>query len=592
MNKVNSLKAARIAAASLVVLCACAARADDSWDGHVEAVEKSGGTLDISLTSDTVVIQRGCDVRPDSGSGDNSFGKDYAAGNTGVYLLQSGAFEIQRDWLVRGAYNQFRQYGGDFRVKNLKVGQGSIPREFVFGGSGVADLGWAGSGGNNPQIMSDAVIAVNDGASLRQGAGVGLVMTDASRHRIWAFNGGTAECQLFGKDAPLYTPTNDFVVFNGGTRIDTSTTSSDNLRIFGVDPHVRICEGGGELRIAGGTYSQQAGVDFTVPTNVIKSVALTPAAMSNIVDGVAKLWDVPPAVEFIDSTGTNAAAVVDYDFDNKVITNITILSCGEGYSSNARAQFRYVAGEENRLLETPLVCTVGDARGGDFTYSTTNLSSKIYIYATNWWHGATIVDMNMAGLDDSAISDTAGACLRVDSNARFFNTERVVMKSGLFHSIDSANIHKVFPDIKHLVLYGGYLGRFYDSYIDEITVGGVVRLWARGTNKYPTYLHLNAGGTMYADASAITNGVTPALIAYEGLRDISHVDFTKSNAKIAVTNWTALARGVNTVVLDLSLANPKGTPTVVKSDEGAVWWDATEKKLYARRSGGWIILLK
>lgn len=93
-----------------------------------------------------------------------------------------------------------------------------------------------------------------DNATFAQPIGVGLVKTDASKHRIWAFNGGSAEYQTFGQGYPEYTPTNDFFVFNGGTRIirtDASDWSHTNkiYTVFGYYPQIRVCEGGGGINL-------------------------------------------------------------------------------------------------------------------------------------------------------------------------------------------------------------------------------------------------------------------------------------------------------------------------------------------------------
>ena len=588
------------------VFCACNVWAV-AWNGHVEASVEPGSVLsglDIAMTMDSVVRQAGIDVAV-SNKSNNVFGRNYAAGWVGVYLQESGTLSIKNDWLTRGTYNQFRQLGGESRIKNFKVAQGSIPKDFVFGGSSFADIGYYGGGGSNPEFLSDFVIAVLDNATFAQPIGVGLVKTDASKHRIWAFNGGSAEYQTFGQGYPEYTPTNDFFVFNGGTRIirtDASDWSHTNkiYTVFGYYPQIRVCEGGGGIDLSRGFYFQlpdeSHGGGFKVPTNVIKSIALTPAAMSNIVGGVAQFWEVPPAVEFIDTTGTNAAAVVDYDFDNKVITNITLLSCGEGYSPDVKVQFRYRAGAENRLLETPLDCTIGDARGGDFTFSSTNLVSTIVCIrgATNWWHGALIVDMNRLGLDDSELA-IGGGVFRFGDYCLFPNIDSIVLKSGLLYSDDSRS-NAIFPSATKMELYGGYLGRLYNVNLNTVVVGGVVRLWARsykdssGNLRFPTYINVNAGGTMFADASALTNGVVPTLIAAENMRGNNHVTFG-SGSKVAVKNWDALPRGRKTLVLDLSLANVKNTPAVEQSEDGVLWWDNTEKKLYARRHADGVFLI-
>ena len=157
------------------------------------------------------------------------------------------------------------------------------------------------------------------------------------------------------------------------------------------------------------------------------------------------------------------------------------------------------------------------------------------------------------------------------------------LRRGLLDAPNVDSFRTVFPDVRHLELYSGYLGywRYENGQdMDTITVGGDVRLHARSSNGTT---HLAVTDTLWVDYGAsITNGVvvTPSL---SNPRNTSIFNF-RSGSKIAIKNWDALPRGQRVVALSMTPGvNVKGTPDIVPSDEGTLVWDADDKILYARR---------
>ena len=301
-------------------------------------------------------------------TGDCTFGEgeDSAA----VLLMQGGAFEIASQFFPKGSYFQFRKTGGNpcrfYPYQKLDgVASDAIPRDVVFGGSGVVTgyvsgirgsvnfammddvyLSWPFSTGNN---CSGAWIDVSYGAILAINGGHAVLNTTSSggpcgyRGGFYAFNGGILETTYGASSA--FGPFND----------SNNQPSYRNVCIYE--------KGGGFINgcgMDGGSKRSVKMPAFREPEgNVVWSIPIPPEHEIN-----SMTFTAPPSVIIEDSTGSgsNATAVVDWDYDTEKITNITVLCRGEAYSDvpgAVTANLRYRAGSENYLLETPLVCEVG-----------------------------------------------------------------------------------------------------------------------------------------------------------------------------------------------------------------------------------------
>ena len=493
------------ACAAVVAAVVCAYTADAAtWNGRREMstdYSSGGNAVDIAYpNSDAVIWQTNGWIAITNAGNDNVFGYNCWTdnGTIGVYLLDGGKLTIYKNWLAWGGYNQGRQAGGDFCITGLSLRQSPIPKDFVFGGSGTADLGWYG-GGVDPEVGTYATFAFLDDISFVQSHDTGLINTLGNgTHRIWAYNGGRAEYRL-GTNQPV----GDFFAYNGGMRafmIKANTSNQDlgrtnvvtgTIDAFGNNPQVRLYENGGGVEVVSGNFNMD-GFDIKVPTGAIKSRTLTDAARNNNGEG----WDYPPAVEIYDEggIGTNAAAIVDYDFVNRAITNITVLSGGENYT-NPKAQFRYRSGVENRLLGTPLECETYNPVGGDFTISTTNRGTVVTIMNhTNYLHGALIVDMDKSGVADggknlSLVGNTL-VIKYVGNNwpkPRFPNCTKLVVKSGCVNSWRSFGFNhdatvNFFPKCFDLELYGGHISGGTAAF-SNVVVGGTAWLTGHATNQ-------------------------------------------------------------------------------------------------------------
>ena len=548
-------------------------------------VRQTGGTISVEPSSD------------------NSFsgGKGGQRTSYGAFLQDGGYFEgpSNNGIYMYGRYFHLRQRGGDFIVRNRLAcsvyDDAAIRTDVVFGGSGIVKI-------NEKWLIydRDVLFAFMDSVDFSHlynnwGKGIGHVRGSTAQ-RIWAFNGGVAAFHFYntanGETASL---TNGVFAFNGGAyafRKVPSVPYIDDKRVFGYNPSVLVYENGGEYTIQDGKYvSFTTDVEFREPRgSVIKSIRVSDELAS-------KVWQTPPAVEIIDATGVNAAAVVDYDFDTGRVTNITVACKGEGYSDGATANLRYKKGDA--LLSEPLVCDVGPEQGGDFTFSTTGLTSTIYMYATNWCHGALVVDMNRNMLDDSTRGidgDVSGACLYIAGSSRFMNAGSIVMKSGLLHSANIISLNTLCPAATNLELYAGYLGGCQYNTFNTITIGGRIGLYGRIEDAYS---RLIVDDTLYVDPSCLTNGIVPALTRHEPKSNNSqYAGFVfNPGAKIELKNWDVLPRGKKMLVLDLSIRTNMydsaygGTPVLVPSDEGVLSWDDEEQKLYARRHADGMMLI-
>ncbi len=535
--------------------------------------------------------------------GDNLIGRDTYTNTAGAYLLNGGTFTLASLY-AWGSYFQFRATGGAmttgmFRRSDAHMASDLIPSDVVFGGSGaytnnmsdlkgsycfaVKDEAYVNceySAGNgcdgvwfvgSPPPAANRVIALNGGRLLAN--------TTAGTINFYAFNGGTLETSYGGSSAFGYSG-------------DYTTTTNETTAAI-LNSLIRVYEKGGCL-INGSHRIVNPPPIRATEGNVVQSIPIPAEHDLNDMTFV-----LPPSVVITDSTGagSNATAVADWDHSSGKVTNITVLCRGDKYSAtegNVTANLRFNSNEV--LLTEPLVCTVGSCTSGDFTFGGREEGSKtLYLngYVTNTYQGATIVDTDPCGIYDTTnssgqktVAPYGGGDISILSRVRFYNTSRLILKSGLLYSGDSGSANVLFPDVKHLELYGGYMGSFYDSSFETVTVGGQAELSARGAAA-PTYLTVT--DTLYVDPACIKEkGVTPALL--KGISSYPNLTFA-SGAKVELTDWNSLTPGKEVVVLDLSdLASVNGTPTLVESKYGRLTWNATEKKLYAFRYVSMIIM--
>ena len=622
-----------VAAMATSALCAHNAWAALQWNVRTNITEDVDENVSIAITGDAVVLQRGYSVNittnpPPAGS-DASFGNGpYNA----AYLLEGGNLKISANgWYLYGNYHQFRQTGGDFSAKRLYYRSSPMRADLVFGGSGSADLGY----NDYLNLMGDATFAVQDsvslGISVNEYKYIGLGTTN---HYVFAYNGGVAEFN-FGDAA-----SDMFTAFNGGTRAFWGT--SEPYRMFGSEPKIRIYENGGGIFI---TRNDQEldGFDQRAPSgNVVKSITLTPEAIDNNGAG----WDFPPQVEITDSTGANAAAIVDYDYETRTVTNITVLCGGEKYTAPT-AQFRMYdcgTGAAKNLLASPLTCVVGTATAGQFTFSTTNENTKIDIKTVRNDCSSVVVDMDRDGLVDHGKTSRVGVDAdhintvviwkgsSYEKNTSFPNCINMIVKSGCIAIISGYGFNKsgkAFPICHNIELYGGHLsgGSFVAT---NVVVGG--ETWLTGhnltrnctsvsspywidfricaidatTGSWASKVVPNKPGRMVID---VDSEYGPAVLKYGTVRFGTSAT---EQSKICLRNYESLKRSKRRrVLLDLSetrnfngsgndavSSSPAvyGVPEPVLPDDlvgyGRLKWDDTKKKLYWQPSGGMYLIFR
>ena len=516
----------------------------------------------------------------------------------GVFTNAHDSTDFQRIYM-RANYMNFRQTGGLFNLsrswvredaKNSVEGAAPISSDYVFGGTAAATNSFFEYYGPlNFVVMDDAHVSA------------GTLATDGDtfgkyRH-IVACNGGVLSANIAGQSR------NTYFAFNGGRRVRTEW---NGIRMFGDTSRennpiwVRIYENGG-------TIDNTDRDSFNLPSlkapvgNVVKSIAMS-EELANMV------FQTPPAVEIMDASGagSNAVALVDYDFDSGKVTNITIACRGENYSGAAgdvTANLRYKDGEA--LLSTPLACSVGTCSGGDVTFAGMTDHTINSGNTTNTYCGLTIIDMDTThAYDHTAASVSVGSfCINTGNladNPQYASTGLVV-RSGCFGRdyINSyrPNITNYFHSLERLELRGGYFFGFLVDSVKDVVVGG--ETWLERpyegstdslTSPYFPILTVPADGTLTVDAACLASGVTPTL------KYGKEVNFAEG-AKITVKNWAVDPSGARQTLLDLSeVTTVNGTPTV-EYPEGAaakitLKWDAAEKKLYGYWKRGFIMTVR
>ena len=574
-------------------------------------------------------------------------------GGRPAYLLEGGVLDSQNGILMQGGtnvekavYMHFRQTDGAFSASKLQITNlvAGLYADLAFGGVGTAKIG---SGGLH--VNGDVVFSFLDGMKFSLEDGVGVI----GGHRIWAYNGGTAESRFLSTGG-FSLPDGDFFAFNGGMIAYGYSSNGTTSDLFGSNPDVRIYERGGGIALNSGVELDVNGVDFLVPQgNVLKSIEMSDELRN-------KTWKTPPSVHITDSTGTgaNAAAIVDYDFDSQKVTNITVVSGGENYSAPT-ANLRYKDGDA--LLTTPLTCNIGPEASGSFTFTTTNLGAQVWLQAhTNFTYGSIIVDMDPLGfVDGGFVDDSKYRYTSLNQNGfentlvikyyatnlpipRFANCTNIVVKSGGMHLWSSwgYNHDYLLPNCYSLEIYGGHIGGGTLA-VTNLVVGGTaflsghnyMRSWGVGNGSSPYSTDLNVYGgtpknpnvwrTMYSVCSTpgtvtidvdspngpavLKGGCTPSIDAND-----DHSQFvgggsfrfggTPSNpSTLTIKNYESLktAHG-RRLLFDLSdpnlvVAGTNNVNTVTPPDIanfGKLKWSPVQRKLYWMPDGGMYLIFK
>ena len=610
-----------------------------------------------------VLRQRGGDIVQYGITGD---GPSLSTGDkVGAWLMEGGSYYVENGGKYTcfyGNYSHIRQTGGLINIGRFAVNNnasGDIRPDFVFGGNGVVTIrgkscptrpclfAFTGSVDFKHTNNTTYHAFYNFSGGNKGGNCEGT---------IWVHNGGVASYSFYpwwatNTGDQTSGPTNNVFSFDGGLRgfPRLYSLSGENLKLclFGFTPWVRFYEKGGGFFLSGTNNHDFRNIEFLEPEgNVVKSITLSDELKN-------KVFQYPPSVEIWDEggTGTNAAAVVDYDFDTGRITNITMMCKGENYTT-PKANLRYKAGAANRLLTTPLDCVVGPEQGGDLTFAATNRGAAVSLYAmTNYTHGALIVDMDRNGVaDHGAYTGSAyGNFLHlyyshnasVATNCTMFpNITNIVLKSGGLDSEYGWGYNHqrptwgILPNCWKLELYGGHLiggsARF-----EDVTIGGEV--WLRNHALDSTragdirICRSRVGdddwqdfpGFLTVDVACLTNGITPK-VKYGNVRFYCGKANTtlpalagKTNSVVTVKNWEVIPKNRRwKTILDLTettvnvpssdtvptpLGHRVSTPDIVlpegSEEELRIKWEMNPEeptkpyRLLARRIGNGTILI-
>jgi hypothetical protein len=484
-------------------------------------------------------------------------------GNNGgrpTYLLESGSFDSGGcDLVMNGGkdaaktgYMHFRQTGGDFTAYRLMI-TNNVPGlnvDMAFGGSGTAKIG---SGGLH--VNGDAAFSFNDNVRFSLGGGIGIL----GGHHIWAYNGGTAESRFLSTGG-FSLPDGDFFALDGGAIAYGHSSAGTASDLFGSNPEIRVYGRGGGIAVNSATNVDISAVNFCEPQgNVLMSIDLSSELRSTT-------WKSPPSVEIWDEggTGTNAAAVVDYDFDTKKVTNITVVCKGENYTAPT-ANLRYKDGDA--LLSTPLTCNVEPAQSGSLTFSSTNIGAYVNLKGgTNYLHGPLVVDMDQSGLIDGsnrndAMSRTANSLVLYFKNtdiphAYFPNLTNIIVKSGALMLSSSYGY-------KHTAKFG-FLTSCYSFELFGGHIGGgsvLVTNFVVGGTAYLTGHKLNEG------VNAITGESSPYWADVQ-ITSKYIADGTSSGGDLHAS-WrsTSVPNQPGTMIVDVD-ATPDGVPSKLLGGNG------------------------
>jgi len=570
-----------------------------------------------------VLRQRGGDIVQPTAAGDPSIS---SYGRVAAWLMESGSYYVENGGKYTcfyGYYSHVRQTGGLFSFGRFAVdnlGTSGIRSDFVFGGTGEVNI----RGKSCPTrpvlfaFMDSVDFKNNSNASYYSWYNYSGGKSGGNcEGTIWAHNGGIANYSFY----PMWDtdtgnknsgPTNNVFSFNGGMRgyrgnyagLDTNDTCA--VSFFGYTPWVRVYEKGGGILIDRVKSYYLSKFELREPEgNVIKSIELSDELRN-------KVWQYPPSVEIWDEggTGTNAAAVVDYDFDTGRITNFTIACKGENYTA-PKVNLRYKRGD--RLLTENLNCIIGPEQGGDFTFAATNRGVEISLTCfTNYCHGTLVVDMDRLGLADHGAytkdkwnnflhmhyinNGTVARAEQAVKNSYFPNMTNIVLKSGGLDCYNNEggwgynhthNPCGILPKCWRIELYGGHLtggsARF-----EDVVIGGEVWLRSHQSNDSTRAGDIricrssssnddlqNYPGCMTVDVACLTNGVTPK-VKYGNVNFfVGDANTTlpimagRTNSIVTVKNWECIpkSRSSWTTVLDLSETTVNGSGNVGPSSE-------------------------
>ena len=539
---------------------------DKDWPDN-DPVGPAIGTLSDAVvlqTNHTVVIM----------GGHHRLGQHHLA----AYLLEGGTLSISNNcnWHTHGTYTTTRMTGGSFSMVNSfwqkpddDAYGDMLPRDFVFGGdvNAKVNFSWNGQGtlqcDYNIAVMGNAYVYSDDIQYYGKNKGL------PEYKRTISANGGTMIRTMWNN-----METNTFYSFNGGRVWTTMSLESDRNGLFGnthfsaPSTWVRVYENGGAVSSRYPAYDGNTHGSYISPMppfrkpegKAVKSIVLTDAAKNKNGEG----WDFVPAVVITDDPGcgSNAVAVVDYDYKNRAITNITIVCGGENYSDNAKAELRYSKSGDPLFS---LDCVEEECLGGDFTFGGCYSYTVKFDGVTNTYHGATIVDMDPDGLTETATKENnrykGGSIVIMGSGAVFENSTNLVMKSGLFDVLwTDKTIADVFPACRRLDLYGGYLSangsnlRYSD--MDTVVVGGVAWFDIRRGANLSLGARIAVTNELVVDAACMTNGVTPMIKSTDTPEDPStrcgRIKFN-TGCKVTVKNWGKIPKnGGWQTILDLS----------------------------------------
>lgn len=558
--------------------------------------------LSVASTDDAAVYQTGYVV-----SNMTAYGIFGDNDHNLAYILESGTLTGLQYFQADGGYLHFRQTGGTaqfYGMRRTKTTLDPLPFDLVFGGSAYAYL---------PFYCTESAMFRNChmNIAMMDDADVDLGLLRADNYgtnyvHIIALNGGRLTM------ATRENSRNVYFAFNGGTL--QPRDSDGGAYIFGQNKNngssyeawIRVYEKGGRVihRAKGlGDNQYMRPPPICEPAdNVVWSISIPEGHELE-----TKVWNTPPSIVIVDSTGagSNAVAVADWDFYSGHVTNITVLCRGENYSAcssedispTVTAKFRLSATDDLNLCPSVPVVT-GSGVSGDFTFVCNENGAGFQVqYVTNTYRGATIIDADIDGEyehneDTSGLANYIHAVMVEGSRGGtcFLNTTNIIIKSGLLDPV-SAPFSSIFPSVTRLELYGGHLIRA--SYtIKDVVVGG--ESWLRGFNgAAPATVIVPADGTLAVDYGAVvTNGVIVLPKLKYGTVTLN------SGAKIMVKGWEKLPRGKKVPILDLSgvtTFTTKANATLVQGDEGDIFWGEGDdaKILYARRhSDGFFMIFK
>ena len=585
------------------------------WCGRFDFAEDLGTVFkkNISLAMDTgqfgVVRQRGGNVT--LGNLDVQLGGK-GKGAVVAWLLEGGSLAIRNNnerWFACGQYIHFRQTGGTFYVNFWQRTDTcndaySLPADFIYGGSAVATNSYFVYYDDDPdksrEFCGAMTLAVMDDARVKMGY-INGTGRDANYAHVIALNGGVLTA---GKEEGTRLNSKSvYFAFNGGTLRNEDMGPS----VYGIsstqspsERWVRVYERGGSVENNNPQDGNNLYLDHPPVLEPVGNVVWSIQVSDELAQ---KVFQTPPAVVIADSTGagSNAVAVVDYDFDSGKVTNITVVCRGENYSDvvgDVTANLFFKKGDP--LLETPLVCSVGPCQGGDFRFAGRR-AIRVRENLTNTYHGATIVDTDIlreADHPEGTVKYHIHALFignGENDKVCFLNSTSIVVRSGCLWLSGAGNISRAFPAATRLELYGGHVANGTYSFANVIVGGETWLVDHQKRSNYRATLDIPADGTLWVDvADATTN--TPKL-CYGKMTFGSGVKLTIKNPELLKTrafkgeltlldlSGVATVTGIQNLVLDAGLVQDLRR-------YGRLKWNAGTRKLTWRSNDGFCVRLR